>query len=518
MTAPATATVTGTFPSGVSANPMFIPNCPVSFGSASELLPSSPMTAKVAGGTLTALDGTPLTLPLTSAGSPIGPTGFWYWTVKGLPGVPEFSFFLTADADITSLIQSGLPSGTGSGAVDSVNGKTGVVVLSASDVAALSLPSGTAAAGEVPVATGSGNQAQWGTASLIGLAPSGDTTGATDTANIQGLLNLGALAVLQPGTFYVQPVNAATGSRLIGKGSSTILKWASGVNDNMLKCESVSDVHISDLVLDGNKANQANVSYGLYFGTCQDCSATRVRAQNWNGDGIQIYDSDRVSLESCWSTGNNYHGFEVEQCRDCSVTDCSGYSNTLHGLLITPGEVGGTGSIGNHITGGAFNSNGNYGICVNSDNAGAGSQLSEGNIFTGCSVRANANYGVCCYQQSKNQFNGLFIRDNGFHGIYCYESAHNVWTNIYLRNNGTAANDAYDQIMVEGAASGYASGGSIFTAVKTIIDSSPNKAANHIVEGASGDANIWIGVDRAGTSGASGNYVIQSGSTQVAVT
>lgn len=113
MTAPATATVTGTFPASVSANPVFVPSCTVSFDTAPELLPSSPLTAKVAAGALTALDGSPLALPLTSAGSPVGPTGFWFWTAKNLPGVPDFSFFLTADADITDLIQSGLPAGGG---------------------------------------------------------------------------------------------------------------------------------------------------------------------------------------------------------------------------------------------------------------------------------------------------------------------------------------------------------------------------------------------------------------------
>lgn len=132
MAAPAMAVITGTFPASVNSNPAFVPSCPVSFG-ASELLPDSPVTARISGGALTALDGSPLSLQLTS-GSPIGPTGFWFWTCKGLPGVPDFSFFLTGDADISALIHS---PASGGGAVASVNGRTGAVVLSAAEVGAL---------------------------------------------------------------------------------------------------------------------------------------------------------------------------------------------------------------------------------------------------------------------------------------------------------------------------------------------------------------------------------------------
>jgi hypothetical protein len=86
--------------------------------------------------------------------------------------------FLRADGQWTP------PPGGGSGAVDSVNGQTGVVVLTAAEVgadasgaaaaaqaaaeaASLPLPSGTPAAGAVPVATGTGTATAWSTAVLM---------------------------------------------------------------------------------------------------------------------------------------------------------------------------------------------------------------------------------------------------------------------------------------------------------------------------------------------------------------
>ena len=64
-------------------------------------------------------------------------------------------------------------------------------------------PAGTASAGFVPVATGTGEASEWFPGP--GLPPSGDTTGATDVTNIQALLNLcspGKTAQLQAGVFW----------------------------------------------------------------------------------------------------------------------------------------------------------------------------------------------------------------------------------------------------------------------------------------------------------------------------
>ena len=68
------------------------------------------------------------------------------------------------------------------------------------------------------ICTTAGTPGSW-TGSLVGLAPSGDTTGATDTSNIQGLLNLGVKAVLQAGLFWTnQTLQFPSGSALAGAG------------------------------------------------------------------------------------------------------------------------------------------------------------------------------------------------------------------------------------------------------------------------------------------------------------
>lgn len=339
---------------------------------------------------------------------------------------------------------------------------------------------------------------------LLGLAPSGDTTGVTDTANVQGLLNLAGVVPFQAGTFWLKPVTTSTGNRIRGSGYGTVLKMiASGPADNLLKSVSVSDVHISDLTLDGNKGAQANHSYGLYFASCTDCSAERILTRNWHGDGTQLYNCDRVTLTACWSTGNDYHGFEVEQCRSCTAEGCYGYSNTLHGLIITPGEIGGTGSKGNAVLGGAYNSNGQYGVCVNSDNAGAGSFLSEGNKIIGTSVVSNTQYGICLYQENKTVIESCYVSGNGFFGLYGYQSSYNTVQGNYFHNNSQAGNGSYDEIFFEGNSSGHAAVYNLISG-NTIQMDGGTKARWGINEGSSSDGpNTILGnvIPAAGTSG-----------------
>lgn len=148
MTSPATGTITGTFSDTPRAQLTFTPSSAVNF-SGYGVLSAAPIAAKVQGGVLTAMDGTPLSLTLTTEGDPVGSTGFWYWTVRGIPGADDFSFFLTGDADISDLVHSPAP-GTGSQEVISVNAKTGVVVLSAADVGAATETDITEAISQIP--------------------------------------------------------------------------------------------------------------------------------------------------------------------------------------------------------------------------------------------------------------------------------------------------------------------------------------------------------------------------------
>lgn len=330
-----------------------------------------------------------------------------------------------------------------------------------------------------------------------------------DTTAIQNTINAassagGSKVFVPPGTYMCRPLNLATGVEFWGAGQGTVLKMvANGPNDNLFKMQSVTDIVGGNFVLDGNKANQTQTQYGFYSGGCRRIRFQNVWTQNWRGVGFHVYNNDDSAFAACYSTLNNYHGFEVEQCRYCSFQACYGYSNTLHGLLVSPGEVSGSGSFGNKFSGCHFHDNTQYGIGFNAGNGDVSHHLGEGNEFVNCSAYNNGQYGVQIFKQSRQIFSNLYVYNNGYFGIYLYQSAFNQFSNVFLHNNSQVTNAGYDEILQEGSAGGYASARNIWNGVAITIDGA-TKARWAINESTAGDGpNFYsnISVINAGTSG-----------------
>lgn len=335
-----------------------------------------------------------------------------------------------------------------------------------------------------------------------------------DTASIQSALNAaasssGSVVYLPPGTYIVSPVtgiNVSSNTTLRGSGPSSILKIASGVNatGNLVKAESVSNVSYDSFTIDGNSANQSSgTNYGAYFGTVTGGTITNLVVKNCTGVGIHVYNSTNVKVRDNWSTGNTYHGFEAEQCSASIWQGNRGCSNTLHGIIINPGEVGGTGSYGLSVVDNICDSNSQYGIAVGVANGSLGEHFTRDCIIANNVIRSNAQYGIQIYKQNRFTITGNNISNNGFFGIYVYESRYNAIMNNYLHNNSQASSGGYDEILIEGSADGYASTNNIVSGNTIIIDGT-TKARYAINVGTSGDsANIFTdnNILNAGTLG-----------------
>lgn len=320
----------------------------------------------------------------------------------------------------------------------------------------------------------------------------------------------GATVHVPAGVYMLTPGTLGTitsNTKLVGAGmGNTVLKLVGGYNGtgDLLQVVTASNVEVAHLTLDGNKSAQTGgTQYGLYFSGVTNGSIHHVTVQNWNGDGVQLYNCTGVTVRDTFSTGNIYHGFEVEQCVNCVVQGCRGYSNALHGLQISPGEVGSTGSQGNLITGNSFDHNSQYGLNVDSDNGGTGSYLSEGNIITSNAITHNAQYGICLYQQDKQVVNANYIANNGFFGLYGFETSYNKIDGNFFHNNSSANNGGYDEIYFEGFNAGHASVGNSITHNTILIDGS-TKARYAINEGSASDGPNTITnniIPNAGTAG-----------------
>lgn len=329
-----------------------------------------------------------------------------------------------------------------------------------------------------------------------------------DAAAIQTLIN--TVSVMSPsGGWITGPAKTyLLGSAIQVKsnikfsfpqGTMFRLKNSSGINDNIIKAENQTNFIIEGFTVDGNKATQGGTTqYGIYIAGCTNGLVKNIFVKNTTGVGIHSYNNTGTMFESLWSTGNTYHGFEIEQSINCSFNNVRGYSNTLHGLLVSPGEIGGSGSKGNNISNFTFDNNAQYGIAFNAANGDMSAWLCEGNKFTNGNVTNNSQYGINLYKQDKASFINVYVAYNGYFGIYAFQSASNIFNGITLHNNSQAANNAYDEIFLEGSSGGHASTSNLFTDIKIIVDGT-NKARYAINEAATGDSNTYTEVSITGT-------------------
>ena len=343
-----------------------------------------------------------------------------------------------------------------------------------------------------------------------------------DTAAIQSALNAaytagGGTVFLPSGTYILDPnpgLQVKTNVILQGAGLSSLLKLKSGSthSDNLVKSEGWTNVTMRDFSIDGNRTAQAGspgaytyTQYGIYFGGTSNSLVQNIFVKSMTGVGLHVYNGQGVTLLSCTSTDNNYHGFEIEQDTGCHVTACRGFNNLLHGILVSPGEVNGTGSKGNQVTNNTFDGNGNYGIATNAANGDVSAWLNEGNIFIGNTIRGNAFYGVNFYKQDKHVFNNNYVAGNGYFGLYAFESQNNTIEHNIFIGNSQASNGGYDEIAVEGYTSNnsHPSNNNVISG-NTIIIQGTNKARYAINELSSGDGpNVLYGnvIPVSGTSG-----------------
>ncbi len=273
----------------------------------------------------------------------------------------------------------------------------------------------------------------------------------------------GGIVFVPHGKFAVDPgvgLHLKNKTYLMGAGRSSVLIVPNGANTtgNMVKVESKTDVIVAHLMLDGNRSQQSSgTNYGLFVSGSDNCRVTNVWTNNFTGVGNHVYDCDGVTISDCIATNNFYHGFECEQARGCVWKGNRGYGNDRHGIFVSPGEIGGSGSKGNSIIGNSFDANGQYGIAIGVAAAPGSESLASGNIIAHNSVRNNAHYGISLYHQDGTIMVGNAIEGNGYFGVYAYKSRDNQIVDNQFHNNSQAANNAYDEIMLEGSADGRAS-------------------------------------------------------------
>jgi Right handed beta helix region len=277
---------------------------------------------------------------------------------------------------------------------------------------------------------------------LLWLAPSGDISGATDSANIARVFMLGFTALsLQPGQFYINhAISVPAGGSLSGapgapdKNSGampTRIELVSSSNSHMISLGG-RHCYVSDLELNGNKAGQSSGLGGgvlaalgadwsilqrlfihdQYFrgiviaggsGNLQaikilDCS---VVENNDAGIYLDSYTSD-VTIRGCLVGSNGSHNI-YNAGYVMHILDCDVYSSSISGIVCDwPGS-------GTMITNCGIDRNAQHGILI----------LTSDVSVVACTLHSNSQettntYGSVTLDDTLNPTAGVAIQGCNF--------------------------------------------------------------------------------------------------------
>ena len=340
-----------------------------------------------------------------------------------------------------------------------------------------------------------------------------------DTTAIQSALNAcnsagGGTVFFPKGTYITNPNTGLIvySNTIIRSDGSAIIKVknATNLDGNLLRIENRTNVRVENISLDGNKVGQTgSTNYGLYLSDSTNCVVDNVTTYNFSGVGTQIYDCDDCTIINSTSYSNGFHGFEIEQCRGTVVTNNVAYSNTRHGFYLAPGEIGGTGSKQCVISHNIARNNLQYGISVGISVIGS-IYLTQGCIIDSNQIYENSHYGVSLYQQDQQIVQNNVIRNNGFSGIYLYQSRLNKIEGNYLQNNSASANNAYDEIQIEGGSDGTGSQNNTIKYNTIVTNNGSAKARYAIREAHALDSNNIIEFNTFFDTPATGFYFTNS--------
>lgn len=224
---------------------------------------------------------------------------------------------------------------------------------------------------------------------------------------------------------------------LRGRGTATVLRLADGINAPVIvmgqtenvPSRSIHFVSVSDLMIDGNRANQSSECMG---GPCSDQFPLR-------NNGISIRRCIDCSVQSVVVFGAMSGGLVTELgCRRLRIRDYTSYDNEFDGLAGYETEDSSFSGI----------------YLYNNQAAGISTDIKfNNNKFFDVTITNNKTVGIFMRDSLDNSFTNLHISDSVQHGIFLAQVNHdpttgatgNTFTGAVISRSGGAgmiANDA----------------------------------------------------------------------------
>ncbi len=259
-------------------------------------------------------------------------------------------------------------------------------------------------------------------------------------AAIDALPPTGGQVIIQAGMYTCSQMIVIdhNGVDLRGQGSATVLVLANGANAPVLVIGSPlhvpptprKNVHVSDLVIDGNRLNQTSECLGG-----APCSAS-----NWlRNNGITLRRVEDVIIERVTVHSARSGGLVTELvCRHVTVSDFRSNDNQLDGLAGYETESSRFAGLYLH------------------DNLAAGISVDiafNKNVIADSILESNRSVGIFMRDSRDNLFDGLLIENSGEHGVFLAQvdtdatkpATGNTFTGLVVAGSagaGVRANDA----------------------------------------------------------------------------
>lgn len=254
----------------------------------------------------------------------------------------------------------------------------------------------------------------------------------------------GGAIILLDGTFAITAsINLASNVALIGQGAGTVLRVPNGhdADLNVISGNGIDHVLVTNLKVDGNRANQAMVDHrGIYWSAVTHSKIVDCWVENIYGlmgfwpSIVLESSSDFNTIEGCTVKGNTFRGIEIRSSNNNTISGNTCQGNGGGGIAMM------TFSNNNTISGNTCQGNGD-GIVMETS--------SNNNAISGNTCQGNTLRGIII-SSSNNTITGNTFQGNGQHGIYLAFGANNntISGNTWLENSQTTDN-TYDNIFLD---------------------------------------------------------------------
>lgn len=257
------------------------------------------------------------------------------------------------------------------------------------------------------------------------------------------------------------PIELLSGVALVGEGKGvTTIKLVDGFNDQIngivrTALETVTDVLVADLTIDGNRANNVGHQAGFICGikedgtgrTQSDITLSGVEIKDCTAYGFNPHEiTTNVVIEDCVAHGNGLDGFVADGVVDGTYRNNLSYDNDRHGFNIQNASQNIT------LENNEAHSNGSAGLTIQRgdilrDGATTIDWVTNVDVIGG-KYYGNAKEGILIKLSDDVTVDGAQVYGNQRQGIRIEGATDTIVQNSTVFNNAQEADNTYDEIQI----------------------------------------------------------------------